>query len=102
MASTCPFATLLLKSTKSLSTMPDTCEPTLTVTRADTSPVALTVWLTEPRLTASLRYAGAAACVQPAARAIKRVFRMAFLLALESRSAVWNANEPGVSECEAR
>ena len=35
--------------------MPETCEPTLTVTMAETSPVALTISLTGPRVTGSVR-----------------------------------------------
>ena len=50
-----PFFTGLLKSTMSLSMIPETCEPTLTVTMAETSPVALTTSLTDPRVTASVR-----------------------------------------------
>jgi len=38
-----------------LSTIPETWEPTLTVTSADTSPVALTLSFTVPRVTGSVR-----------------------------------------------
>ena len=55
MASSWSFFTLLLKSTSSLSMMPETCEPTFTLTMADTSPVAFTISLTGPRVTGSVR-----------------------------------------------
>ena len=50
----------------------------------------------------AMPYAGAEACVQAnrAASPSRKVFRMAYLLARESRSAVWTALEAGVSECE--
>ena len=35
--------------------VPDTCDPTLTVTTAETSPVAETTSATGPRVTASVR-----------------------------------------------
>ncbi|HMC35450.1 MAG TPA: hypothetical protein VKH65_13610 [Myxococcales bacterium] len=44
-----------MKSTFNLSMMPDTCDPTFTVTMAETSPVALTTSLTGPRVTGSVR-----------------------------------------------
>jgi len=49
------FFTAVLKSTSSLSMMPETCEPTFTVTMAETSPVAFTISLTGPRVTGSVR-----------------------------------------------
>ena len=45
----------LLKSTYSLSMIPETCDPTFTLTIAETSPVALTTSLTGPRVTVSVR-----------------------------------------------
>src|ERR1051325_5058963 len=44
--------------------MPETCEPTLTVTSAETSPVALTLSFTVPRVTGSVRYGTAAVFAQ--------------------------------------
>src|SRR5258705_12030507 len=46
--------------------MPDTWEPTPTVTSAGASPVALTVSLTDPRVTGSVRKAAAGFCPQAA------------------------------------
>ena len=54
-ASSWPFFTLLLKSTSSRLTVPETCEPMLTVISAATSPVAETTSVTGPRLTGSTR-----------------------------------------------
>src|SRR5262245_14690985 len=86
--------------------MPDTCEPTLTVTNAETSPVALTVSLTVPRVTGSVRKAAAgffpqaAAAATPTSAEINRNCVPFDLMSAsfrgdvdDRRSAVWRAGQ---------
>ena len=60
--------------------IPETCDPTLTVTMAETSPVALTISLTGPRVTLSVRKTGA--LFRPQADAVRAAARIPGGLAL--------------------
>ena len=60
-AISCPLRTSALKSANSSLTWPDTCEPTGTVTSALSVPVADTLAVIGPRVSAAVRQPGAAA-----------------------------------------
>src|SRR3954469_7069142 len=74
-ARSCPFRTGELKSTYSLEMVPEICDPTVTVTTAETSPVAATLSESAPLLTGSVLKEASTSRLHPpsaAARAIQR------------------------------
>src|ERR1051325_7288203 len=88
--------------------MPETCEPTLTVTSAETSPVALTLSFTVPRVTGSVRYGTAAVFAQAEATrasAVETPIRvldlmsapLSFVDAAHRRTPMWSLSWADVS-----
>ena len=61
---TCPFFTIELKSANRLSTTPDTCVPTSTVSTASSVPVALTASTIVPGLSGCVTTLGSEAAVR--------------------------------------